>query len=106
MTHVVAKQDGTDKANSARKTPRCSLVKPSWLVECYWSMSRRDLEPHLFAGSRNGESHNNSEHKLQQPLKESKMENSSVEGGSASSSSDSDDDDLAAEFEAELMNSS
>lgn len=97
VTHVIAAKDGTDKALAARKTPRCSLVKAAWLVECYWSMTRRDLIPHLFPGSRNVETDNS--HKPVEPLKETKMEDNS------SSESDSDDDDLAAEFEAELMNS-
>lgn len=49
VTHVVASRDGTDKCLSARKTPGCVLVKAAWLVECYWSMTRRDTESHMFA---------------------------------------------------------
>lgn len=47
VTHVVAANDGTDKILSARKIKGCYVVKPSWLVECYWSMTRRDESTHL-----------------------------------------------------------
>lgn len=47
MTHVVAAKDGTDKAMAARKFAKTVLVKPSWLMECYWSMSRRRSLAHL-----------------------------------------------------------
>ena len=100
VTHVVAAKDGTDKALSAKKIPGCKLVKSAWLMECFWSMSRRDEIPFLM-------------HKvvpelarinvpsMQNVLRESNFENSS-EG----STNDSDDDDFAAEFESELMDMS
>jgi hypothetical protein len=95
MTHLVAAKDGTDKAVAARKIPGCVLVKPAWLVECYWSMTRLDIKPHLM-----GQGVADTTKPKPQPLQESKVDNSS-EG---SSSSDSEDDGLAAEFENELMN--
>jgi RNA polymerase II subunit A-like phosphatase len=98
VTHVVAAKDGTDKALAARKTPGCSLVKPAWLVECYWSMTRRDVKIHLMG---KGEGPDPSmARKQQQPLTESKVDNSS-EG---TSGTDSDDDELAAALEEEMMN--
>ena len=90
VTHVVAAKDGTDKAFAARKTPGCVLVKPGWLMECYWSMTCRDVEPFLM-GRGSGEM------PPQNILKESSMENSS-EG-----SNESDDDDFAMELEDDLM---
>jgi hypothetical protein len=90
VTHVVAAKDGTDKAIAARKIPGCMLVKASWLVECFWSLTRRDVIPHLMDPRRTVIK--------QQPQMDIKMDNSS--DGSA----DSEDDDLAAEFEDELMN--
>ena len=90
VTHVVAAKDGTDKALAARRIPGCMLVKASWLVECFWSLSRRDVIPHLMDPG--------SAVITQQLQLDTKMDNSS--DGSA----DSEDDDLAAEFEDELMN--
>jgi RNA polymerase II subunit A-like phosphatase len=90
VTHVVAAKDGTDKALAARRIPGCMLVKASWLVECFWSLTRRDVIPHLMDPG--------SAVVTQQLQMDTKMDNSS--DGSA----DSEDDDLAAEFEDELMN--
>jgi RNA polymerase II subunit A-like phosphatase len=47
VTHVVAARDGTDKILRARKIPGCAIVKISWLMECYWSCTLRDIEPHI-----------------------------------------------------------
>lgn len=47
VTHVVAKRDHSDKIKRARAdVPGCYIVYPSWLMECYWSITRRDVEPH------------------------------------------------------------
>lgn len=47
VTHIVAKRDHSDKIKRARAdVPGCYIVYPSWLMECYWSISRRDVEPH------------------------------------------------------------
>ncbi|KAL3797658.1 hypothetical protein HJC23_013490 [Cyclotella cryptica] len=47
VTHVVAKRDNSDKIKRARaEIPGCYIVSPSWLMECYWSISRRDVGPH------------------------------------------------------------
>ena len=46
ITHVIAAKDGTDKILQARRIPGCAVVRISWLMECYWSITRRDVEPH------------------------------------------------------------
>eukprot|EP00535_Pseudo-nitzschia_heimii_P006548 CAMPEP_0197176612 /NCGR_PEP_ID=MMETSP1423-20130617/2476_1 /TAXON_ID=476441 /ORGANISM="Pseudo-nitzschia heimii, Strain UNC1101" /LENGTH=763 /DNA_ID=CAMNT_0042626009 /DNA_START=127 /DNA_END=2418 /DNA_ORIENTATION=+ len=100
VTYVVAAKDGTDKALSARKIPGCMLVKSAWLMECFWSMSRRDATPFLMHKV-TPQLPRSSIPSMQNVLRESKIENSS-EG----STNDSDDDDFAAEFENELMDMS
>ena len=81
---MVAAKDGTDKALAARKIPGCYLVKPAWLVECYWCVTHRDVKPHLM-GQGVGE----------KPAEQPKKIDDS-------DSSDSDDDELAAELEKEM----
>ncbi|KAL3764061.1 hypothetical protein ACHAW5_000536 [Stephanodiscus triporus] len=47
VTHVVAARDRSEKISQARKqVPGCFIVHTSWLMECYWSITRRDVEPH------------------------------------------------------------
>lgn len=47
VTHVVARRDHSDKIKRARAdVPGCYIVYPSWLMECYWSITKRDVEPH------------------------------------------------------------
>ena len=112
VTHVVASKDGTDKAKEARKIPGCLLVKASWLVESYWSMTRQDVRQHLLGEKADSaamlqrlEQHEEKMKQIrqqieQQPLKASTADNSVT----SSSDGDSDDDDLAAELENEMMN--
>ncbi|CAJ1948339.1 unnamed protein product [Cylindrotheca closterium] len=88
VTHVVAAKDGTDKAIAARKFPRTVLIKPSWLMECYWSMSRRRSLAHLMTPI---PSRSSSPVPMPKPAE-------------AAEESSDDEDDLAAEFEEELMN--
>jgi RNA polymerase II subunit A-like phosphatase len=47
-THVVAAKDGTNKILTARRVPGCHIVKPTWLMECVWTLTRRDVRPHLW----------------------------------------------------------
>jgi RNA polymerase II subunit A-like phosphatase len=85
VTHVVAANDGTGKILAARTVRGCFIVKVSWLMECFWTLTRRDERQHLLGA----------------PPKENRvlpMGNSRLENAS-SSSDDEDDDDLAAEFE-------
>ena len=46
ITHVIANKDGTDKTLQARQVPGCAVVRIGWLMECYWSIKRRDTELH------------------------------------------------------------
>lgn len=107
VTHVVAAKDGTDKCFAARKTPGCVLVKASWLVECYWSMTRRDVKPHLMdSDALTEESTGSTINKATTDREDGKVENSTnTDASDVSSSMGSDDeDDFAATFEDEMMN--
>ena len=74
-------------------------MKSPWLMECYWSMTRRNATPFLMCTVTPGVARrNNIQQPMQNVLKESNIENSSA--GSI------DDDDFAAEFEDELMDMS
>ena len=97
-THVVGAKDGTDKILAARRIPGCMIVRPSWLMECVWTISRRDEMQHLLgappkAGSSSVATTTSGS---AQPLSASQRENSSSSGSS------DEDDDFAAEFEKEL----
>lgn len=98
VTHVVAAKDGTDKCLAARRIPGCVLVKASWLVECYWSMTLCDVKPHLLDATTSS---------TKQPLQDSKVDNTTGTEASddTSSTGSQDDDDFAATFEDEMMNS-
>ena len=95
MTFVIAAKDGTDKTHQARRTPGCAVVKLSFLMECFWSLSRRDPRPHLLVTQNTEEISNNVA--------------ADASGGSArvllddEDESDEDEDDFAAEFEKDLM---
>lgn len=46
-THIVAARDGSEKIQRARRdVPGCFIVHTSWLMECYWSLTRRDVINH------------------------------------------------------------
>jgi len=83
VTHVVAAKDGTDKAMAARKFAKTVLVKPSWLMECYWSMSRRRSLAHLMTPTS----------RVPAP-----------KPSPAEESDDDEEDDFAAAMEEELLN--
>ena len=110
VTHVVASKDGTDKAKEARKIPGCLLVKASWLVESYWSMTRRDVRQHLLGGKpdsaamiqRLGE-HEQRMNQIRQQLQQRPLKESTADNSATSSSDGSEDEDLAAELENEMM---
>lgn len=89
-THVVAAKDGTDKILAARKVRGCFIVKPSWLMECVWTLKRSDEQKHLLKPP---------------PQSQSTEPHASLGNNDASSSSDDDeyDGDLAAELENEML---
>ena len=109
VTHVVAAKDGTDKCLAARKIPGCVLVKASWLVECFWSMSLCDVTPHLLDARTGVEESATSSttNSTKLPLQDSKVDNfTGTEASDDTSSTGSlDDDDFAATLEDEMMNS-
>jgi len=81
---------------AARGTPGCMLVTPAWLMECYWSITPRDVKSFLI--------HKGTKQNL--PLQNSALREVNIENSSEGSSNNSDDDDdFAADFEDELMNS-
>jgi RNA polymerase II subunit A-like phosphatase len=90
VTHVVAAKDGTDKTVAARKIRGCAVVKPSWLMDCFWSLRREPETRHLLGAIRPD--------KNAGALVDSKKENPS-----SSSSDEDDDNDWAAAFENEMM---
>jgi len=90
ITHVVAARDGTDKIRLARRVPGCNVVKPSWLMECVWTMTRRDVTPHLLG-------------KPAVAVAKEPQAMAATGDDSSSSSDDDDDDDLAAMLEADMI---
>ena len=91
-THVVAMKYGTDKTLAARKIKGCFVVKPSWLISCLHSFTRRDESLYIFDESkrRYAGSGPSSSSPPRQISKESETEE--------------EDDDFAAAFEDEMMN--
>ena len=107
VTHVVAAKDGTDKCLAARNTPGCVLVKATWLVECYWSMTRRDIQPHLMVGGGGMSSSSNAPEPKSRPhhpkADTSFSTDLSGDDSEDGSDDDGDDGDFAASFEDEFM---
>ena len=104
ITHVVAARDGTDKTLKARQmVPSCAVVRASWLMECFWSLTRRDEAPHLigsppvFAPEKKS---NDNKHNHDGLGVESAKEGQILLSGSDSSD---DDDDFITDFENEIM---
>lgn len=94
VTHVVAKRDHSDKIKRAREIPGCYIVHPSWLMECYWSITRRDEEPHHMGPM------------PKQPQKQEAPSSSIFLGDSEEELEDNDeedDDDFADDLEKEMM---
>jgi TFIIF-interacting CTD phosphatase-like protein len=53
-THVIGARDGTEKIHSARKLfPNCFVVRVSWLMECWWSLTKREENAHLLEPDHN-----------------------------------------------------
>ena len=114
VTHVVAANDGTDKIMSARKIKGCYIVKPSWLVECYWSMTRRNENAHLL-GTNVPVVPRPSSNILETNVVPKSSETITLHGEDAKQASDTtssskddgddddDDDDFAAELENEFL---
>lgn len=71
------------------------VLKSAWLMECYWSISLRDVNPFLM--------HQGTGVTQNRPIQNNILKQSNIENSSEGSSNDSDDDDFAADFEDELM---
>mmetsp|Transcript_35803 Transcript_35803/g.73205 ORF Transcript_35803/g.73205 Transcript_35803/m.73205 type:complete len:301 (-) Transcript_35803:22-924(-) len=103
-THVVAARDGTEKILKARRmVPSCAVVKASWLMECYWSVTRRNESSHyigpppLYGVLGDGRQMENS-------FSGEKDEDSRILLSGSDSSED--DEDILADFENEMMTNS
>lgn len=107
VTHVVAAKDGTDKCLAARSIPGCVLVNASWLVECYWSMTRRDTLPHLLTTDGGAPGAKKLPQEPRNSTNETKVDSYSSEDGSNHDDADTSDDegDFATSFEDDFMGS-
>ena len=92
---VIAARDGTDKILQARQVPGCSVVKVSWLMECFWTMTQRDPNQHLLSVTGRDKSQHNT------PNGDESKEKPSIAAGDPDD--DDDDDDFAAAFEEDFM---
>lgn len=104
VTHVVANKDGTEKIKQARKNvPGCYIVHASWLMECFWSISRRDVLSHHMGPlpSSQQKSRSKASSTKGNPLLLS--DRSEEESDYADEEDDDDDDDFAADLENEMM---
>lgn len=97
---MIAAKDGTDKTLQARRTPGCAVVRASWLMECFWSLRRRDPIPHFLTP---------------QGREKAAQDSNDVSNGATHVSasarilldkddeSSEEDDDFAADFEKDIM---
>ena len=92
---MIAARDGTDKILQARKIPGCSIVKVSWLMECFWTMTQRDPQQHLLSPAGRDKSIVTANGNL--------MNATGTTKESVNDDDDDDDDDFAAEFEEDFM---
>ena len=107
VTHVVAANDGTDKILSARKVKGCKIVKPSWLIECYWSMTRRDENLHLLGSALKQtslETNVMTSQSVRVPILNDIHKDLVTSAQDQNYDDDDDDDDFAAELENEFLN--
>ena len=103
VTHVVAARDGSEKIRQARKeVPQCYIVHTSWLMECFWSISRRDVRPHHMGPVPSPQ------HAKQRPVNNKKDARSKNEPSKDDvvvllDSDEESEDDFAADLEKEMM---
>ena len=122
VTHVVAARDRSEKIRQARKeVPSCFIVHTSWLMECYWSITRKDVRPYhmgpvpdqsanqqgVVATAIGNKSINKKNVEESKPSHPKKKEDTILLLDSDEEESDendeSDDDDFAADLESEMM---
>ena len=100
VTHVIAARDGTDKLKKARETLRgCAIVHVSWLMDCYWSMSKQDVKDHWLGAPPLANEENHQKRLLLTGSDDSEDEDEEEED-------DDDDEDFATEFENDFMEQS
>ena len=105
VTHVVAARDRSEKIRQARReVPGCFIVHTSWLMECYWSITRVDVKPHHMGPmppqkqlKQRPVNENNTKGNTSTLLLESEHEDSDED--------ESEEDDFAAEMEREMLQS-
>ena len=103
-THVIAARDGTEKTLKARKFPGCAVVRISWLMECWWSITRRELKPNHLIGPLPKAISSRSKTKSSTVIDAAASEEDGTGNRLLLSGSDSsEDEDFAAELEADFM---
>jgi len=108
VTHVVAARDGSEKIKQARTQVKgCYIVHTSWLMECWWSISRRDVRPHHMGPVpllQHAKQQTGSKKKDTGSKERSKERSVLLSGSDPEQSSDDDsEDDFAADLEKEMM---
>jgi len=98
LTHVIASRDGTDKILRARRIPGCAIVKVSWLMECYWSCTLRDIKPYSLGPPASAIATPNP-----QQDKDSGSQRLLFSGSDSSEEDDDEDDTFFDEFEKEFQ---
>ena len=103
-SYVIAAKDGTDKILMARRVPGCFVVKVSWLMVSYWSLTHPDPRQHLLAptGRDSAALSVGAHNAVNGTGSRSPAPALPIDKGD-DDDSDDDDDLLAAEFEKELM---
>ena len=91
ITHVIAARDGTDKVIRSRGIPGCVIVRESWLMECYRSISRMDTHKHLLGL------------KPLPPSEKLAPTKLLLSGSDGSEEDEDDDDEFFADFEKKLQ---
>ena len=99
----MATRDGTDKVLTARKLRGCAVVKRSWLMQCYWSLTRRDPKPHLLVATGREVASRRREGTSLSPVRDIIAAAKPKEAPQEEDSDDEDDDALADEFEKDFM---
>jgi len=122
VTHVVAARDRSEKIRQARKeVPSCYIVHTSWLMECYWSITRKDVRPYHMgpvpdqSANQQGEAAVGGNNKMKKKVEESKPSHPKKKDDTdtillldsdeeeSDEDDESDDDDFAADLESEMM---
>jgi len=107
ITHIVAARDGSEKIQRARRdVPGCFIVHTSWLMECYWSLTRRDVINHHMGPmpKREHVKSNVTEHKTTTSRTKILIERDEYESEKDENDNDDEEDDgFAADLESEMM---